>query len=334
MSKNMPVTSGHNRILVWGDPHYKRDNLEEMQAIGNFLVETVKQYRPDLLVCLGDVMDTHERCYTGPFNAAHDLFSELTSLVKVVTLVGNHDRPDNQEYMTQKHFLRGLPGHVVWHSQIDQHDNRIMYVPYVPPGRFSEAIADVWHPGVTVCFAHQEFRGASDNFHVSECTEEADPRMLIISGHYHKFQVIGNLIYVGTIQHRFSDCADNALMLFDMNENTYERIPINCIRKKITVEYSIDDISQAEEFVKQNSSAYDIRVNITVPYGHPTDMKDPRIQGIVKNSRSVVFHRAVETVSDTTTVVPALTLPDYREVFNSNLTEEQRNTAKEIGLII
>lgn len=324
----------HSRILIWGDPHYKRDNVESMVKLGQFILNVVISQKPDLFVCLGDVMDTHERCYMDPYTAAFDFFTELTKHVKVVTLVGNHDRENNQDFMTNKHFLRGFPGQVVDMAVIDSHDPRIMYVPYVPPGRFNEAISHTWHPGVKVCFAHQEFRGAQDNFHVSEIAEEADPRMLIFSGHYHRYQVMGNLIYVGTVQHRFGDCADNALIMYDINANTYERIPIVGLKKKVTVDFTIDDIPQIEQYLAENHQHSDVRVNISVPYGHPANLKDPTVRNIVAMAKSVVFHRSSVRYDDQEVVRSGPIMPSYREIFGKMLTETEKATLAEHNVIV
>lgn len=325
----------HSRILIWGDPHFRRDNVDNMQAICDFIEQTIDQYQPDLFICLGDVMDTHERCYMTPYVQAHNFFDRVSQKVKTVTLVGNHDRENNTDFMSDKHFLRGLAGHVVDYAQVDSFDPRIMYVPYVPPGRFNEAIKDVWHPGVKICFAHQEFRGAADNMYVSDIEEEADPRMLIISGHYHKFQRVGDtLIYAGTIQHRYGDCPDNALLMVDLDTMDISRIPVDCIKKKITAEFSVSELDSIEPYLDQHQHYYDIRVNITVPYGYQINHNDPRIRAISGKAASIVFHRIQLSADDTndqsaSSAPNSIELPSFKDVLRTVLSDKDKSILKQ-----
>src|SRR5207237_287260 len=94
-------------------------------------------------------------------------------------------------------------------------------VPYVPPGRFQEALAKVTLPSpIRAYFAHQEFKGAkmgAIRSVVGDPWPLSEP--LVISGHIHDYDRLqGNLIYTGTpMQHAFGDTDDKTVSLFTFN---------------------------------------------------------------------------------------------------------------------
>jgi DNA repair exonuclease SbcCD nuclease subunit len=216
------------RVLVIGDPHFKVSNIRETNLMTERIVALAEERKPDLIVCLGDILDRHETIHVTPLVKATAFLHQLRLIAPLVAIIGNHDRPNNSTYLTDEHPFSGLK-HWKNTTIVDQgadiriKGHRFIFVPYVPPGRFLEAIKsfvtdDPEDPdflsNVTCVFAHQEFLGAKMGAIRSEI---GDPWPLnypyVISGHIHDYdQLASNILYTGTpIQHAFGDRDDKTV---------------------------------------------------------------------------------------------------------------------------
>lgn len=205
------------KLLVIGDPHFKLDNVVETEAMTKDILTIASQTKPDYIACLGDVLDRFATIHVSPLVRAVGLLQQLASLAPLILLIGNHDRPNNSVFCTDQHPFTSL---AKWPNTyvIDrpQRIGPIAAVPYVPNGRFQEALDQIdWHD-CQVILAHQEFQGAKMGPHLSTT---GDPlplsHPLVISGHIHDYQQPQpNLVYVGTpIQHGYGDNPDKAIYL-------------------------------------------------------------------------------------------------------------------------
>ena len=82
----MPVT-----ILAVGDPHFKPDNIPEVELFIEHMINLATEKKPDRIVILGDVLDTHERLHSIPLNKAVEFIEHMRMIAKTYVLVGNHD---------------------------------------------------------------------------------------------------------------------------------------------------------------------------------------------------------------------------------------------------
>lgn len=213
------------RILVIGDPHFKVNNPTETEEMSRQILKIATNKKPDLIVCLGDVLDRHQNIHVNPLTWAVKFLSDLSDIAPLYCLVGNHDRPNNSSFLTPYH---GLTACSKWPNTtiVDQVKTlslpsglNLVFVPYVPPGRFHEALGtgNIELSNVHCIFAHQEFYGAKSNS-ISSKNGDSWPENypLVISGHYHDYQrLANNLIYVGSpIQHKFEESEDKTISLF------------------------------------------------------------------------------------------------------------------------
>lgn len=79
------------KIISVGDPHFRTDNIPEVNLFINKLEELAKKEEPDLIVILGDVLHTHERLHTIPLNKAYEFVEKMRNIAKTFVLIGNHD---------------------------------------------------------------------------------------------------------------------------------------------------------------------------------------------------------------------------------------------------
>ena len=186
-------------ILFIGDPHIKADNIPESDLLINDIISKIKNIKPDLCIIGGDLMHYHEKLYTIPLNKAYEFVKRCSYEVPTYVLVGNHDMINNQQFLTENHWMNGMKTwkedvHIidkVKHISLKNHN--FMLCPYVYPGRFVEALDTIkeqfnWKDA-NIIFAHQEFKGCKMGAITSiEGDEWEESNPMVISGHIHNKQ--------------------------------------------------------------------------------------------------------------------------------------------------
>jgi len=135
-------------------------------------------------------------------------------------------------------------------------NQNFIFVPYVPPGRFQEALNTFTSfnelnesNSISCIFCHQEFKGCQMGAIIST---EGDlwsvNNPYIISGHMHNYQNLQeNILYIGTpIQHTFGDSPNKTISYFNFKspvDRTEERINLGLIRKA-TVRIKYEEINK------------------------------------------------------------------------------------------
>ena len=217
------------KIIAIGDPHFKVENIKEVELFINRLEIEVKQRHPDIIVCLGDLLDTHERLHTSPLNKAYDFIYRMSQIAPTYVLVGNHDMINHCQFLTENHWMNVFKEwdnvHIVDTVQSLHVQNQILlFSPYVPPGRFAEALdtSDIeWNNNkkVSCIFAHQEFYGCVMGPIKSEEGDKWDSQWpLVVSGHIHSHQKPQpNIYYTGSaMQHAFGESEYNIILELDI----------------------------------------------------------------------------------------------------------------------
>lgn len=233
-----------SKILFIGDPHFKINNNDVtdifIEKCLNAIDDLITKNNKDECLCVlgGDILDTHERLHQTPYNKALDFITKIKSKLKCIIIVGNHDYENNQQFLTNKHWMNPLKywDNVIIVDKVINIDN-FVFVPYVPVGKFMKALETLdnfdWRTSKCI-FAHQEFKGCKlNNVTVSEHGDKWPLHYpLIISGHIHKYhQPQKNIIYPGSvIQHNFGEENNNNIILFiDFNKEPnymFTKIPI------------------------------------------------------------------------------------------------------------
>lgn len=254
------------KIFIIGDPHFKSKNALETDEMCVKIYELVIQEKPDFIVVLGDVLDTHETIHVGPLCRATEFLHKLSKMSNhLIVLVGNHDRPNNSIFLTTDSPFNACKS---WENTyiVDKvftktiKDKNFLFVPYVPTGRLAEAL-ETEHINsdninqYSIVFAHQEFKGCSMGTITSNEGDIWDSSWpLCISGHIHDFQELQpNLVYPGTpIQHSYGDSANKAIMILEDTSDTsdtsdtfgvWQRRRVNLgLPKKLTVQLTTEEL--------------------------------------------------------------------------------------------
>lgn len=303
-NKNLRTNANMVKVLAIGDLHFRKGELHLADLVIQKLNQSIDAMKPDLIVFLGDTLDTHEKIDMNAFNKAIFFFKSLALKYPIVIIIGNHDRPDATTNLTDNSAffcLRdckniyvvdrvmdigwALPGHTPGLS----HNLRFIFVPFVPPGTFDDALGtlekdfhDPKNP-VTAVFAHQTFVGAA---HGKTIVRSGDKwpltNPLLISGHVHSYKVVQpNLIYAGTpYQLSFDDTSDKGVLFceFTGTANPSIRFVELDIKKKRIVTLTPAEI---DSFVPPPDC--EVRIEIV---GSRSEIDDLTRKGVVTKMRT------------------------------------------------
>lgn len=211
------------KVLAVGDPHFKENNLDDLKKFCDNFYTLAKQLKPDLIVLLGDIHDRHGTNNIYPATHSNEFIYECWKITNNIALVvGNHDRVDNQDYLSKYNFFnsyKNWKGVVVAEKvrEMNLKGHRFIFVPYVYPGRFMEALETIDQPMKCSCiFSHQEFYGAQYGRKSEIGDKWPLDGPLVVSGHIHDYQRINaNIIYTGTpVTHTFGREKRKTVSLF------------------------------------------------------------------------------------------------------------------------
>lgn len=217
------------KVLCIGDPHIRVSNIQDVDLFMERLESRVlSQQNFDAIVVLGDTLHDHERLHTTPLNKAIEFFVMLSRHARLWVLVGNHDLQNNQQFLTENHWLvavKSLPNITVVDTAIFSAELNAVFMPYVPNGRMAEAIStnpEIDLDTVSAVFAHQEIQGCVMGAFVSEHGDvylEDNPPL--VSGHIHSNQQPQpNVYYPGSmLQHAFGESTRNVVAIVTVPEN-------------------------------------------------------------------------------------------------------------------
>jgi DNA repair exonuclease SbcCD nuclease subunit len=208
------------RWLLIGDPHAVVDELDDMQALIEGIVQTVKAEKPDYVLFMGDQHHNHAIMHVEVMAFWRKAFVRLGQMdTHVLALVGNHDMPGDSSAKSHAMMAyEGIPGlHVVDQMMAI---NECLLIPYRHSGQdFINDLASA--PNGKVVFCHQTFDGskyengmyAPDGISLAGFEDRQ-----FISGHIHTAQRFSNVMYIGAPRWRsLSDVGvERALFLVDI----------------------------------------------------------------------------------------------------------------------
>ncbi len=266
------------KFLCIGDPHFKRDNSIETDFLFSEIERILSSDHFDFVVVLGDTIDSFRKIDIDVLTRSVKFLRMIVeNCGELILLIGNHDRMNQIDFLSDISPFYALKfwerTHVVDSPLLlEREGEKFLFVPYVYPGRFLEAISPFEKEieKIKLIFSHQEFRGASLGTTLSESEEYPPSFPLNISGHIHSFQKIKeNLVYVGTpYQQTFGDYSDKILLeveIFD-SEISVSTKKIEYIKKKIEI---ISD-SQLKDYSPSSDEKERIKLIIN---GNPKKIK-------------------------------------------------------------
>lgn len=263
-------------FIAIGDPHISDRHMSMTTEAMNTTYELVSR-RKDIpfVVVMGDVFDRHNNLKLEHMKLAFDWLKKLSSITRTYVLVGNHDRVNNKDFLSQVHPYMGWNGieklHIIDRPHIIQYGDRyrICFMPYVPPGRFKEAI-DIYISAkhkrgemlnvksvkdIDLIFAHQEFHNSPCGPILSVRGDKWDVSYpMVISGHIHtRMRLQDNIFYTGSLYPiTTSENNDKGVIIGNYNpSNRKLDVVVTCVvsSRKEVHRFKASDSDQVSEMV-------------------------------------------------------------------------------------
>lgn len=245
------------RLLLVGDPHVTVDELEDSQALVDFVYETVLSTKCDACVILGDLFHNHAVLRVEVLKFWHNALKRLGSLVPTYVLVGNHDRPNDASITAhalqtvQVEGVRVVDGPVVLGAWLPDPEKRVLLLPYYH--NLGEFVAEVRHIQPQKLICHQTFAGSTyDNgFYAPDGVDPAKVGVpQVVSGHIHTKQLVtwpkGWVQYVGSPRWRTMSDANvqKDICLWDTETGVFQSFDTSPVCEPVgrAVVRSVDDL--------------------------------------------------------------------------------------------
>jgi DNA repair exonuclease SbcCD nuclease subunit len=274
MSQSPQAPPASPCILALGDLHIQPSNLASINVWLASLSSFLSSRKVDAIIIMGDTLHSHETVHTQCLNKMIEYIEICKKYAPVYTLVGNHEFINNQQFLTKNHPLTLIENVIDTPKTIEVKGHQITLCPYVPDGRFLEALSISQDPSrrwqnSRVIFGHQLLDGAKMGAIVAEKVEEWKPEYpLAIMGHIHdKQRPQPNLYYCGSsIQVSFAERDDHTAALIHLDTLEIEEINLYPPRRKTI--YA--DVSEVKELKIEPELNLQIRLSLK---GDPEEFK-------------------------------------------------------------
>jgi DNA repair exonuclease SbcCD nuclease subunit len=227
-------------FTIVGDPHIRPDNLAKSEQLFD-LVESLNQP----VIVLGDLFDTKEVVRAKCLNLAYRKISE--SKLQWTLLVGNHDLFNLTTPEHSLEVLKALPNVRIIDTLMPFSG---MYgIPYIHDrDQLKAELAKI--PDGSIVFGHLEVRTFDyGNGLLAESGLEVKDLVRfkrVVSGHFHKFQQLDNLTYLGTpFSHSFGETNQTKYLgVYKPSTDEFNVVETHFPRH-LTIAYDLNENSEA-----------------------------------------------------------------------------------------
>jgi DNA repair exonuclease SbcCD nuclease subunit len=330
------------KVLVIGDPHFKVDNILNVEKLHSQIEFYLLNNNVDLIVCLGDVLHTHEKIHVTPLNYAYKFILMLSTYAKTYVIVGNHDMVNNSQFLTTSHWMNAMKEwfNVVIVDTVTKSDNFI-FVPYVPNGRFIEALNTIedWK-SAKVVFAHQELKGCKMGSIISVNGDEwkAD-YPFVISGHIHEEQEVGNnIFYPGSaMQHAFGDNKDKGFFIFEFINDIFTRQKVKLdLIKKVIIYLNFNNLNSGIlKYTNTETTQYKVVISGDNPDKYKQFTKSKDYLTLTASGTRIIFKYKPESLEMKESNIDLLSFTSiFKELINKEIDSEKlMKMANDLGCI-
>lgn len=205
------------RVMVVGDPHVTADELPDCRELLAFVLKKCEETNTKKVLFLGDLFHTHAILHVEVLAFWNNCVEGLLDRgIESMALVGNHDRPGNQE--STANALMGIHGLKVIDGP--EEIEGVLFYPYTADHKKFVEVCQASKAKVLVC--HQTFNGSvfENGFYAKDGIDPALIPQTVISGHIHAPQKFGNVWYPGAPRWRILSDAniDRFIYLMDIHE--------------------------------------------------------------------------------------------------------------------
>jgi len=322
------------KILLVGDLHIKKSNLDESRAVLDWIIENAGHHQ--MTVLLGDIYNDHGIISADVQAVVTDFFSKLEKVCpKTINIEGNHDQAGDEKNSS-------LYVHSIGHR--DLYEDRLVHIfeptqfsapkcaklGFVPfrrsNDRFIKECNELNESGCNIIFCHQEFNGAvyENGFYAPHGVDpQFNPKVKFISGHIHQQQNFSNVWYTGAPRWLTKSDANSLRGIWSIEIDQTGIIGKTFISSSsVSPEYHLITIDDSSV---DNLSDFPQKDKIYAEYigNNPDSIK--KIQKKYKNNSIVLKNTRIrdasqEKVSETKGIINSI--KDYIESSNFNMDKE------------
>lgn len=244
-----------------GDPHLRINKFSLAVQFLTWINKFIEEQKPDLVVNLGDSLDTHAVIRSETLNELMSHIYHVLDLgIPYVWLKGNHEQytPKDSKYHALLPFKNKIANLFIVDEPQDLFG--MTFIPYLADGR---AFPKTTRP---ICIAHQTFLGA--DYGPVNALEGVDANTIsaeiIISGHIHKKHNLGKVVYVGSPYSQDASDANQIKGISTFDTDTFEfsftQTPMptwKTCKLTISSEVSAEDVHRALEQATADKSNND-----------------------------------------------------------------------------
>jgi DNA repair exonuclease SbcCD nuclease subunit len=209
-------------ILFIGDPHLRINTFEQSVKFLRWVEDVAQEHKPDVVCNLGDTFHNHAVLRSELLKEFKDHVENITNIpdTEYWYVLGNHDqwKPKDSKYHALQ-ALDNISNFTVFDKVTELNEHNITVVPYV------QKYEDFPLKTNDICITHNTFIGADYGFKREDCGIDSGKVSadIIISGHIHKRQSFGTVVYPGTPYAHSANDVDQTkgLLLFD--SKTYKQ---------------------------------------------------------------------------------------------------------------
>jgi DNA repair exonuclease SbcCD nuclease subunit len=256
------------KIIVYSDLHLYNHhklliNSETALSFLSYIKNFALKNNINTIISLGDFFHTKSRAYAPHVVQAllkiKDMYKEN---IMNYMLIGNHDMSNpsntmNSILFTFSDYAKIIPDYIF----VDEGDTRLHFLSY-SNSRFDEYILS--EDKKNVLFGHLDILGFTMSNGI-ECKSGYDPETLkekfdlVISGHYHQFQVKNNIVYVGSsFQTNFGERnQSHGFIVLDTDTLIYEFVEYDKSPK-----YIVEEIKEINDIDKMNVNNSFLRLKL------------------------------------------------------------------------
>mgnify|MGYP001454412096 CR=1 FL=1 len=262
------------KYLFFGDIHANYaypDYMQFLEKTMSFLLQVIRERKPDLVVCLGDVMDTFGILDLKTLIWAYQTLHEVEKATNrhLVILSGNHDVADADGRLSAVEVLGGEL--TVTSIGKAQRMGEMVMAPY---GCDTQAALGMIDKDVKFLASHWEWTGCRlTPSHVSEKGVDPEdfakayPGVKVFNGHYHAPSQVGPVTFVGSPCFRnFADYESDiprGFTLYDSNTGATERIANPHSYRMVTIR--VETEAQLTEALSKISDKDKVKLRIFAP---------------------------------------------------------------------
>lgn len=206
------------KILFIGDPHLRINRFNLGIELFRWIEDIISKEKPDIVVNLGDTFHDHAILRAELLEEFRNHVNNVAALAPYYYILGNHDqyKPKDAKYHALQNFKNINNFHVIEETT---EISGLTMVPYIAD--HSQFPLDTQK----ICIAHQTFIGADYGYMRESAGVDAGKVKadIIISGHVHKKQEFGKVVYPGIPYAQNANDVDQtkAILLFDTE--TYDK---------------------------------------------------------------------------------------------------------------